>query len=195
MSEPLPKLDWKPFLESYARIVLSDPDVRERIAAESPAAVTSQWLGFEGATEAEIAQIEEKIGARLPPSYRRFLATSNGWRFANYNVTDLLPVRRLGWFRDQYPDWITAWEDESEGPRDCEPEHRITGAELGDMLVIAEASENDEIYLLNPHVRTEAGDWQALVFSDHLPGALRFQTFRDLLEAELALFKASLATL
>ena len=33
----------------------------------------------QGATEKEIIVLEKRIGTRLPPCYREFLQTSNGW--------------------------------------------------------------------------------------------------------------------
>src|SRR5258708_3777152 len=37
------------------------------------------WLGRPGATEDQIRQLEQHIGNHLPPSYREFLAFTNGW--------------------------------------------------------------------------------------------------------------------
>lgn len=60
-------------------------------------------LGRPGADEAAIAAAEERLGRRLPPSYREFLAVSDGW-----HVDQMAGVYRLGgaadidWFRDPY---------------------------------------------------------------------------------------------
>lgn len=41
--------------------------------------IASGWLGFPGAGEEEIAALEDRLGTRLPPSYRSFLRASNGF--------------------------------------------------------------------------------------------------------------------
>ena len=66
----------------------------------------------------------------------------------------------------------------------------MDAGELRGMLAISEASENDEIFLLNPSITTDEGEWEALVLSDHLPGAQRYRTFRRLMEAELEHFRS-----
>ena len=63
------------------------------------------------ASEAEIVALEERLGTRLPPSYRAFLAHSNGaaafpgWGVVNHgptpeDQTGLLPAAEVGWLRD-----------------------------------------------------------------------------------------------
>ena len=37
------------------------------------------YLGYRGASEAQILAAENRLGARFPPSYRAFLTVSNGW--------------------------------------------------------------------------------------------------------------------
>ncbi|MCQ9129593.1 SMI1/KNR4 family protein [Streptomyces hilarionis] len=48
-------------------------------------------LGGPGADESAILAAEERLGRRLPPSYRAFLAASDGWR-----VDQAAGIHRLG---------------------------------------------------------------------------------------------------
>lgn len=43
-----------------------------------PQVIESGWLGYPGATEAQIAQAEARLGMVLPRSYREFLKVTNG---------------------------------------------------------------------------------------------------------------------
>ena len=40
------------------------------------------------------------------------------------------------------------------------------------------------IYLLNPQVVTEEGEWETWFFANWLPGATRYRSFQELMEAE-----------
>lgn len=40
------------------------------------------------------------------------------------------------------------------------------------------------IYLFNPQIVTEAGEWEAWFFSNELPGAIRYQSFPEMMQAE-----------
>ncbi|XES00972.1 SMI1/KNR4 family protein [Streptomyces sp. S1D4-11] len=52
-------------------------------------------LGRPGADEAAITTVEKRLGKRLPPSYRQFLAASDGWR-----VEQTAGVYQLGGIAD-----------------------------------------------------------------------------------------------
>jgi hypothetical protein len=135
---------WRAFLTRASRFWLSDPDVA---AALPPAAVAAGWLGFPGATEARLAAAEARLGMPLPPSYRAFLAVSDGWLVAGAFVERLLPVAEVDWFRARHRGWIDAYL----GPWSGEPlppelaylphfPHTLQISAVGDGAV----------YLLNP---------------------------------------------
>ena len=52
-------------------------DLEDEIA---PEVIASRWLGYPGATEEQIMNLETRLGRKLPPSYRAFLKASNGFR-------------------------------------------------------------------------------------------------------------------
>jgi hypothetical protein len=88
--------EWQPFLEAYSAELLADPQV----AAAVPAGLRdSGWLGFEAASESDIVTAEQRLGVRLPPSYRQFLAVSNGWRNVGGFIDRLWSTAEVDWFR------------------------------------------------------------------------------------------------
>ncbi|WP_019929103.1 SMI1/KNR4 family protein [Nocardia sp. BMG111209] len=107
--------EWHGFLRAYSTEFPDSPFMR-RMAADgradqflSAAQRSAGWLGFEPASADDIAAAEQRLGVRLPPAYRNFLLTSNGWNTISYAV-DLLPIAEVGWFPDVEPELIRAWE-------------------------------------------------------------------------------------
>lgn len=66
--------DWPSLLQRVSRELLMDEATRGMVP---PDAVSSEWLGYPGASEDEIAALEKRLGVRLPPSYRAFLRRLN----------------------------------------------------------------------------------------------------------------------
>jgi cell wall assembly regulator SMI1 len=76
-------------------------------------------LGRAGADEAAIVTAEERLGRRLPPSYRQFLATSDGWHVdQTAGVYQLGGVADVGWFEDPFD--MTPMYEEGLGDSPCE---------------------------------------------------------------------------
>jgi hypothetical protein len=78
--------DWERFLRQWSQAIIETMDGEEKQLL-SPEVLASGWLGYPGATEAEIARAEARLKVKLPPSYRAFLKVSNGWR-QTANKTD-----------------------------------------------------------------------------------------------------------
>lgn len=134
-----------------------------------------------GATEFEVMQAEERLGGRLPPSYRAFLLAANGW-----GGETMLPVGEVGWLRDLDPDAAEPWYEISIS----DEEYLIYGdgqdtalhfrsEYLPDTLLIGRFDDGD--YLLNPRIITPDGEWEAWHVTGWYPGARRFRSFRDLM--------------
>ncbi|WP_406277593.1 SMI1/KNR4 family protein [Embleya sp. NBC_00896] len=98
--------DWTAFLRTW-----SDEWVAAR-TDDHYDPVPGDWLGFEAAAEEEIAAAERRLGLRFPPSYRAFLAASNGWRHAG-SVDEMCSTRTVGFFRDM-SDFVCEMLDEYE---------------------------------------------------------------------------------
>ncbi|WP_030345863.1 SMI1/KNR4 family protein [Streptomyces sp. NRRL S-1022] len=76
---------WRAFLTRWSHewADAQDPDAPddERLAGDEEV-LRTRWLGFPPASEERIRALEERLGHRLPPSYRAFLSVSDGWRHA-----------------------------------------------------------------------------------------------------------------
>src|SRR5713101_2204690 len=93
-----PAFRWRTFLKQVSRDLLKDVRIREDLPDH---VVASAWLGYEGASEEEIAALEKRRGKRLPPSYRSFLAETNGWRQCGTFIYKLWPYSEVRWFRER----------------------------------------------------------------------------------------------
>ncbi|WP_283135353.1 SMI1/KNR4 family protein [Rhizohabitans arisaemae] len=139
-----------------------------------------------GASEAEIAQVEERLGVRFPPSYRAFLSSANGW-----GGETLLPVGEIGWLRDLDPHAAEPWDDLAHVPDEeyftygdgQDPALHFRSEYLPDTLLIGHFDDGQ--YLLNPRVTTPEGEWEAWHLASWWPGAIRFRSFWDLMNDQV----------
>jgi hypothetical protein len=146
--------------ERHARSGASaPPGSRHMVEAYRP----PDWLGATGVGEAELARHEERLGMRLPPSYRQFLQVTNGWDKESCSCLHLLPVAEVGWTRDVDPELAEIW-----------------GGTMGDTLYISEYIEG-QVCLLNPHVVAADGEWEAYDFATWHPGEIEYRSFWDLM--------------
>lgn len=191
---------WPELLKSLSATAIADEHIGKLLPAES---IQSSWMGYPPASEEELSQVENRIGVKLPPSYRSFLAISNGWRYPSYFVYDLMPASKIGWFRDLQKDWIDAW---SAGAADAveqfgqpqpipDEEYFVYGPgqdpsnfreeHWRQTLAISEDGDS-AILLLNPKVVTADGEWEAWFFANWIPGAERYRSFWEMMQAQLA---------
>ncbi|MEU9155620.1 SMI1/KNR4 family protein [Streptomyces sp. NPDC048417] len=74
------------------------PEGERQARDEEP--LRTRWLGFPPASEERIRALEERLGHRLPPSYRTFLAVTDGWRHAGGFVWLLAGTEQARWHED-----------------------------------------------------------------------------------------------
>ena len=187
--------EWGPWLGEWNRHLLRRLDPTEATAfADDPVtaeAIASGWLGFPPATEAQVRALEARLGASLPPSYRSFLLTSNGFRQPGVLVPRLLAAEEVDWFRARHQeDTIDAWmTGATADPGPGSPEHDPGAFEHdlpSTLQVSAVELSGTAVYLLNPRVVGADGEWEAFYFAHWVPGAVRYPSFRALMEHELA---------
>ena len=165
--------DWQGFLQAMNDAVLTDGFVDE---FSLPADVLDKrWVGYDPATEEQIADVEARLGVRLPPSYRAFLKVSNGWRVCNPYMEDVYPVEKIDFTRTTDADLIAMWEQDR------------VGAERGGVADIAHTIQisgwtDMAVLLLNPQKTTGDGEWEAWFYTDNIPGAEVFPSFWDLMQ-------------
>ena len=177
---------------------LIDSMKRDELAQLPPKVIESGWLGYPGATEAQIARVETRLGLTLPPSYRAFLKVTNGWRKTTpfihklWSIEDIerCAVRHYAWidaFIDrhdrgqfevrQVDDLNGLWEPFSISDQeyyvygeqqDCS---QIRIEYLQTAIEISDMGESC-IYLLNPQVVTAAGEWEAWFFGIGCPAQI-----------------------
>jgi hypothetical protein len=171
--------DWNQFLTSFA------------------ATVGNEWPGSPPASEEQLLQAENRLKVKLPPSYRAFLAASNGWRNASREVPILRPIEKIRWFKREHRDWVQAYLDPMQGTEAILPAERdyFNYAEgdtvnfdvnhLAQTLCISEVGDS-AVLLLNPMVIWPDGEWEAWLFANWLPGASRYRSFGDWIRREFS---------
>ncbi|MFC3994359.1 SMI1/KNR4 family protein [Nocardiopsis sediminis] len=157
--------EWHAFLKRYSLEFLGS-EFLHAIEADgrrdpfvSEAQRSAEWLGFEPAGEEEILAAEQRLGVRLPPTYRNFLLTSNGWKMLSYAV-DAFPVTDIGWFPDVDPMLFEVWSDPDVIDINDE-EDRARVRLLERSLLIASDNGGSGHYLLLADSVAENGEWTA----------------------------------
>ena len=162
---------------------------------------TRGWLGFPPASNRDITVAEERLGIILPPSFREFLKTSNGFCRPTHSIERVRGIQDIDWFRAQNRDWIKAFTKPSiygPAPEICDEDYFAYGqyveafrsAHLKEALQVSEVRDA-AVYLLNPQVINHDGEWEAWFFANWVPGARRYRSFQEMMEAEYAQFARS----
>ncbi|WP_157963553.1 SMI1/KNR4 family protein [Actinocorallia populi] len=154
-------MDWRSFLSRWSQERIDEHDVRQHKPLD-PEAVRGRWLGFPAATDIEIEQAEARIGRALPPSYRAFLQTTNGWASEEFPVFRLRSVEEIGWLRELEPLWTEPWTDEDDEDLD---EYAKETATLFDRSLLVSGEADLTIVLLDPDDVDENGDWAVYRYS------------------------------
>jgi SMI1 / KNR4 family (SUKH-1) len=189
---------WRELLTRWSRELLDCPEIA---AALPPGVVQSGWLGYPPASETQITLAEERLHTRLPPSYREFLQVTNGWRQAGLFIERIWSVEDVDWYAARHQDLIDAWRTGEVYYPDVRPpsdaEYLVYGAAQDPTSLLSEylqtALEISDIgdaavYLLNPKIVAPDGDWEAWFHATWLPGARRYRSFYEMIQAERELF-------
>lgn len=112
--------DWRSFLLRWSgewADSLPDDETRDE---DDEAARRARWLGFPPAPEERIAAMEERLGRPMPPSYRKFLEVSDGWRHAGGFVWLLAGTADARWHEDEsgLAELFEEYLDEDAGPEE-----------------------------------------------------------------------------
>jgi hypothetical protein len=195
---PVESFDWTTFLQQYNAELLSSEHVADVVRhldedSSLAAAVQAGWQGYPGATEEQLTQTEQRLGMILPPSYRAFLATSNGWRCPSAMIPRLWAAEEIERLAVSDPDVIEAWPPDygpvgdadyfvygdQQDPVNFRPEYLKRALQISEREIAGTA-----VYLLVPDVVTPEGEWEAWMLAHWLPGAKRYRSFRELMEDE-----------
>ncbi|HAA29651.1 MAG TPA: SMI1/KNR4 family protein [Cyanobacteria bacterium UBA8553] len=195
--------NWERFLKRWSQELLDSMD--EERSKLPPEVIRSAWFGYPGATDEQIARAEARLETTLPSSYREFLKVTNGWRQTTPFIYKLWSTEDIEWLWVRHQAWIDAFlypyknndidslDSQWETPSISNSDYFVYGDAqdcstlrveyLQTALEISEKGES-AIYLLNPQVVAEDGEWEAWFFCDWLPGADRYRSFREMMEVE-----------
>lgn len=206
--------DWESFLRHWSQAILETMGKEEQQLLP-PEVLESGWLGYTGATEAEIARAEARLRVTLPTSYREFLKVSNGWRQTDSFNHRLWSIEHVDLFATRHTMWIKAFTERQETTnislddefQELDEQWESVGISDEEYLQYGEDQDPrklrleylqtaiaisdvgvDSIYLLNPQIVAPDGEWEAWFFADYLPGADRYPSFQAMMEAEYKAF-------
>ncbi|MFE9768242.1 SMI1/KNR4 family protein [Streptomyces sp. NPDC005808] len=110
--------DWRSFLLTWSGEWADSLPEGETLRADDEAARRARWLGFPPASQKRIAAMEERLGRRIPPSYREFLKVSDGWRNAGGFVWLLAGTKDAHWHNNEsgLAEMMEEYLDEDAGP-------------------------------------------------------------------------------
>lgn len=146
-------------------------------------------LMFEEATRSAIEDAEHRLGMSFPKSVKDFWMASGGWIQLRLDADDgkIYGPAEIDRIATLYPDLINA-----DALPDSSDEDYFTYSESQDSIDVRESyietafamSEMVDagLYVLNPSVKTEDGEWEAWFLGWELPGALRFKSFAHLMQ-------------
>ncbi|MEW2168299.1 SMI1/KNR4 family protein [Streptomyces sp. NPDC007084] len=166
--------DWHEFLGRWQREWVPRADAHEG----APDLLT---LGKPGLDEAAIVSAEERLGRRLPPSYREFLAVSDGWHVEQTaGVYQLGGAAEIDWFNDPY-DMTSVYE---EGLGDNPRAEELLLAGMWRRALRLETDSDMSSALLDPGDVDQDGEWALYLYKGwggELPD--RYPSFRAYMEA------------
>jgi hypothetical protein len=187
---------WQEFLTGWSHKVIQ---LKLQAHLWGPQADAGRWLGQASATEDQIRAVEAQLQTALPPSYRTFLALTNGWSVLTHFVWRVYPVEEIGRYGPRYPDNLAILRGDFNNPINiltrlfgranpvsAVDEDQIPVTQLESALEIAGGDYTDAVeYVLNPHVQTAEGEWEAWIIRWWKPLAMeRYNSFWELMQAE-----------
>ena len=179
-------MNWRDVFERVTRLVMDTPALDFLRQGLPPEDLAKRRLSKPGASQDEIRGLETKLGTRLPPSYREFIAESNGF-LCFPGLGRLSAISEVGWFRDLNREWCEILEETAARwagtPRSTEyPNYNWPIPYLRQLLQVSLAIDDDTV-LLNPQVVSADGEWEAYSLYSH--GSSCYRSFGDLILARL----------
>lgn len=112
--------DWRSFLLEWSGEWADSLQDDETRGQDDETALGGAVARFPPASEYRIVALEERLGRRMPPSYREFLKVSDGWRHAGGFVWLLAGTEDARWHNDAsgLADMFEEYLDEDAGPEE-----------------------------------------------------------------------------
>ena len=178
-------MDWKPWLTRWTREWISTTEAAEL----DPETAREGWLGCAPATPNAVAAAEARLGVRLPPSYREFLLTTDGWRHAGMFVWRMRDTSSVGWLADIESFWAEGWDEFWAPERDEDDDQDPAARNPFSKALMVSLEADAGVLFLDPEDVDEAGEWAAYShFSWRAEPPTRFPSFVELMEDLYAQF-------
>jgi hypothetical protein len=100
-------LDWRPFLTRWSKELLTT-DLAQNLAPPLNKK-SAHWLGFPPASANQIKALEKRLRLPLPPSYKSFLLTTNGWRRTTFAIGRIRPAAEVNRLSIEHENLVTAF--------------------------------------------------------------------------------------
>ncbi|MEU7146172.1 SMI1/KNR4 family protein [Nocardia sp. NPDC046473] len=154
---PFSITEWRTFLRDYGSKFLDNSSLLRALEENGAGAFVRShveregWIGYEPANADAVKAAEERLGTRLPPTYRNFLMASNGFGYVDH--VDLLNVDEIGWLPERDPELVEAWSSAIDD---------TSRSILERSLLIAQDDGGPGVcWLLHPNGAAEDGEWAA----------------------------------
>ncbi|MDQ0963597.1 hypothetical protein QFZ66_007475 [Streptomyces sp. B4I13] len=161
MTDDTTAFDWRPFLRKWSGEWADSLRDDETRGEDDEAARRARWLGFPPASQERIAAMEERLGHRMPPSYRRFLEVSDGWRHAGGFVWLLAGTATAHWHNDA-SGLAEMFEEDLDD--DASPEERQE-ADIWRRGLQLDVESDITHVLLDPDDVDEGGEWAVFTWA------------------------------
>ncbi|OZG69941.1 hypothetical protein BTA51_28590 [Hahella sp. CCB-MM4] len=181
---------WQKFLKCWESETLEQLTESSVATELEQLIVDRQRQSYEPALELEITEKEQELGITLPRSYRDFLLASNGWLQPRLDDEDgqVLPVKKVGYFSDLYPDEYKAIMGENLGRNandgDFSEEQDpilFNKSDLRKSIAISDYVNNG-VYLINLNQKSPENESSVWFFSSKHPGVYRFVSFAHMMQ-------------
>jgi hypothetical protein len=195
--------EWKEFLRKWEEETISlliDAEKAGFIIDESYGLMRevrrSEAQSFPGAEQDEIQALENRIGKRLPDSYKNFLKASNGWKQLAVDIDNTLfnPASKVDWYRNtDKPSYEILRQFSGDEKEILDSDYFSYGVlidsdislrdpDVKNLLAISNHCDSAD-YFINANVIDANGEWEAIIFLWE-EGVIRYHSFAELMIGE-----------
>lgn len=181
-------MNWKIFLDDVSKTIINSDDLLNEYKEEPPL----DWLGYTPVSDQDIQKHEARLQTTLPPSYKSFLKETNGFRQLSGFTGDIMPLDKIDWLKNFDPNFYKLYAEEFNNLTISDEEYFVYGEEQetvnfrSEYLIKTLAISgwyDSAILLLNPEVKF-GDEWEAWMFANWYPGAVRCKSFEELMKEE-----------
>jgi OAA-family lectin sugar binding domain len=162
---------WRAYLAEYGADVVRTMEERAR-REFTPDQLSRGWLGGDPVDESRIAALEERLGRRLPASYRAFVGAGDGWRHIGEFMYAMRGVDEIGWFSTVDPRMVEIFDGDEQ-----------PGSIMRHALLISKEGDA-QYWFLDPEDVSPDGEWAAYTWSSWGFLSERYPSFAALVADE-----------